>query len=33
LLGLEKKPPAVYKGNYSLRVLLDAFEALHEIGV
>jgi hypothetical protein len=33
LLGLEKKPPPVYKGNYNLRVLLEAFMALHEIGV
>jgi len=33
LLGLERKPPAVYKGQYNPRVLLEAFLALHEIGV
>jgi oleate hydratase len=33
LLGLEKEPPPVYKGHYNPRVLLDAFKALHEIGV
>jgi oleate hydratase len=33
LLGLEKKPPPVYKGNYDPRVLLEAFMALHEVGV
>jgi oleate hydratase len=33
LLGLEKEPPAVYKGHYDPRVLLEAFKALHEIGV
>jgi oleate hydratase len=33
LLGLEKDPPSVYKGHYDPRVLLEAFMALHEIGV
>jgi hypothetical protein len=33
LLDLEKKPPPVYKGHNNLRVLLEAFMALHEIGV
>ena len=33
LLGLEKEPPPVYKGHYDPRVLLEAFKALHEIGV
>jgi oleate hydratase len=33
LLGLERKPPAVYKGQYNPLVLLEAFLALHEIGV
>jgi oleate hydratase len=33
LLGLEKEPPPVYKGHYDPRVLLEAFMALHEIGV
>jgi myosin-crossreactive antigen len=33
LLGLEQKPPAVYKEQYAPRVLLKAFLALHEIGV
>jgi oleate hydratase len=33
LLGLEKEPPPVYKGQYDPRVLLKAFMALHEICV
>jgi oleate hydratase len=33
LLGLDKDPPPVYKGHYDPRVLLEAFMALHEIGV
>ena len=33
MLGLDKEPPSVYKGNYNLRVLLEAFMTLHEIGV
>jgi oleate hydratase len=33
LLGLERRPPAVYKGQYNPRVLLEAFLALHEVGV
>ena len=33
LLGLEKEPPPVYKGQYNPRVLFEAFMALHEIGV
>jgi oleate hydratase len=32
-LGLERKPPPVYKGQFNPRVLLEAFRALHEIGV
>ncbi len=31
LLGLQRKPPAVYKGKYDPRVLLRAFRALHDI--
>jgi oleate hydratase len=33
LLGLDKDPPPVYKGHYDPRVLLEAFMALHEVGV
>ncbi len=33
LACLERRPPAVYKGQYNPRVLLEAFLALHEIGV
>jgi oleate hydratase len=33
LLGLERKAPPVYKGQFNPRVLLEAFLALHEIGV
>jgi oleate hydratase len=33
LLGLDRKPPQVYKGQFKPRVLLEAFRALHEIGV
>jgi myosin-crossreactive antigen len=33
LLGLERKAPAVHKGQFNPRVLLQAFLALHEIGV
>ena len=33
LLGLEQKAPPVYKGEFNPRVLLEAFLALHEIGV
>ena len=33
LLGLKKEPPSVYKGQLNPRVLLEAFMALHEIGV
>jgi oleate hydratase len=32
LLGLEREAPPVYKGQFKLRVLLEAFVALHEIG-
>jgi oleate hydratase len=32
LLGLEREPPPVYKGQFNPRVLLEAFVALHEIG-
>jgi oleate hydratase len=32
LLGLERKAPHVYKGQFNARVLLEAFRALHEIG-
>jgi oleate hydratase len=31
LLGLEREPPPVYKGQVNPRVLLEAFVALHEI--
>ncbi|MGA3132535.1 MAG: oleate hydratase [Terracidiphilus sp.] len=31
LLGLEREPPPVYKGQFNPRVLLEAFLALHEI--
>ncbi len=31
LLGLEREPPAVYKGEYDPRVLYRAFRALHDI--
>jgi len=33
LLGLNREPPSVYKGQFNPRVLLEAFLALHEIGV
>jgi oleate hydratase len=33
LLGLDRKIPHVYRGNFDRRVLLQAFLALHEIGV
>jgi oleate hydratase len=33
LLGLERKAPPVYKGQFNPRVLLQAFLTLHEIGV
>jgi len=33
LLNLNKEIPAVYKGQFNPRVLLEAFRALHEIGV
>jgi oleate hydratase len=33
LLGLDRKAPLVYKGQFNPRVLLEAFLALHEIGV
>jgi oleate hydratase len=32
LLGLKRTPPPVYKGQGSLRVLLEAFEMLHDKG-
>ena len=32
LLGLERKAPPVYKGEFNPRVLLEAFLALHEVG-
>jgi oleate hydratase len=32
LLGLEREPPPVYKGQFNPRILLEAFVALHEIG-
>jgi len=32
LLNLDRRPPPVYKGTHSLRVLLEAFTALHAIG-
>jgi len=31
LLGLARKPPPVYKGQFNPRVLLEAFMALHEL--
>jgi oleate hydratase len=31
LLGLERTPPPVYKGQYNPRVLLEAFQMLHEV--
>ena len=31
LLGVRRDPPAVYKGEFDARVLLKAFEALHDI--
>lgn len=33
LLGLEREPPPVYKRQFNPRVLLEAFQALHELGV
>jgi oleate hydratase len=33
LLGLDRKSPPVYKGQFNPRILLEAFLALHEIGV
>ena len=33
LLGLKRKAPSVYKGQFDPRILLEAFRALHEIGV
>ena len=30
LLGMNRKPPAVYKGTHDLRVLLNAFLTLHD---
>jgi oleate hydratase len=33
LLGLDRKAPSVYKGQFNPGVLLEAFMALHEIGV
>jgi oleate hydratase len=33
LLGLDRKVPPVYKGQFNPRVLLEAFLALHEMGV
>jgi len=33
LLGLKRKAPPVYKGQFNPRVLLEAFQALHKIGV
>jgi oleate hydratase len=32
LLGLKRTPPPVYKGQDSLRILLEAFEMLHDKG-
>jgi oleate hydratase len=32
LLGLDRKPPSVYKGKFNPRILKEAFCALHEIG-
>jgi oleate hydratase len=31
LLGMEQKPPAVYKGQYDPRVLYKAFKTLHNV--
>ena len=31
LLRLKREPPAVYKGQYDLRVLYQAFTTLHDI--
>ena len=31
LLGLNRKPPAVYKGQYDPRVLYKAFTTLHDM--
>ena len=31
LLGLNREPPAVYKGQYDPRVLYRAFKTLHDI--
>jgi oleate hydratase len=31
LLGLDRTPPAVYKGNHDPRILLKAFLALHDM--
>jgi oleate hydratase len=31
LLGLKREPPAVYKGQYDPRILLNAFSTLHDI--
>ena len=31
LLGLDRKPPAVYKGQYDPRVLYKAFTTLHDM--
>jgi oleate hydratase len=33
LLGLDRKVQPVYKGQFNPRVLLEAFMALHELGV
>ena len=30
LLGLELKPPPVYKGAYDVKVLAEAYRALHQ---
>ncbi len=31
LLGLDRKPPAIYKGSHDPRVLLKAFQTLHNM--
>jgi oleate hydratase len=31
LLGLDRKPPAVYKGTHNPRIVLEAYRALHEM--
>ena len=31
LLGLKREPPAIYRGRFDPRVLLDAFVALHDL--